>query len=454
MKRRQTRAIAKATRAAKQARAGDVPTSRSADPTAQGNGQTNGLAEQLQRELHQATDPLRRGIESALVVAAPGSVSATDLARQLKIENTLAWRIWRMAHARSGEEAALFAVGPAALDTFLAAAKRSGVDVALLDAVRTAHRALREFIVLRAGDDATFRMMLKSLDDDRHGAPLAESQILFDASRLRIGVQAASQLGTCVLFPSELKGVSSTAVVKAFFDLWWLRPNGHAVLQITRTFHEIQQKRGQPIVHLETPLDARLAKAQGNSTTCSELPLMSDFCCGKSSAVHTEQMGGSNVYSIRPAAVGRDNACTLCFGRVLHHYILPFSQDPYTGFTSWAMVPSESIILEAYVERSLVERGYVFRPVVTDALFMPPEGGLWGPRSNLEALGGTFVTIEPTPTIDNPAKLKRYRELIEYTFNSIGFDRANFYCFRIRVPMPPLGMTLTLAAGEIPGRTP
>ena len=65
--------------------------------------------------------------------------------------------------------------------------------------------------------------------------------------------------------------------------------------------------------------------------------------------------------------------------------------------------------------------------------------------------GGTFHAIEPTEAIDSPVKAPPYRELLEFTFGRIGHVRRDFFCYRLRLPMPPLGLMVNLIAGEDPG---
>ena len=415
-------------------RAADIPTAQSVRTAAQD-------------AIARTTLPLQRSLENVLASPQGSISSATELARAFEIEQTLAWRIWRLVHATSSEETASFVIGSAALETFLAAASRRSVPDSLLDAVRQAHKQYRTFVDHFAGDDATLRMMLAPLRDDKSGAALAESQILFDAHRLRVGVQAASQLRLCILYPVPGKDIASAAMVEALTDLWWLRPTSRAVMGTAHLIQTLPDQRGAGVPHRSEPLDPLLARKQQETNDLVRIPLLPEFCSGDSTHIESNQVGSSEVFSIRPQAVGRSHASTLCMGRIVHESFRPLSQDPETTFSKFTFVPSEVLVMDLYVAADLVDKGFVFRPAVTDALFWPNVGSLWAPRLDLTALGGTFQTIEPTKAIDNPTKMARYRELVEWTFQRLGLEREGYFCFRLRVPMPPMGCMFNLRAG-------
>jgi len=99
------------------------------------------VASRFFEALTDALRPLQQACLTLIEIAAAGAPSATEVARQLTIEQTLAWRIWRLAHARSAPEASPFVTGATALETFLRAAAREGADEALLCTAREAHTA-------------------------------------------------------------------------------------------------------------------------------------------------------------------------------------------------------------------------------------------------------------------------------------------------------------------------
>jgi hypothetical protein len=293
--------------------------------------------------------------------------------------------------------------------------------------------------------------MLGGADGGRGGVDAGSSRLMFNANRLRVGVQAASQLRCCVLYPSALEGIGSAAVVEAFGGLWWLRADAEAVLRVARFFHtHAPSEPGAPVLHLATPLDRELARIQQEGGPPPELPFLKSFCGGAGTEVQRTNIGGSTIYSIRPMAVGRDRASTLCFGEIQHDGILPLATDPQTIFSTATMVPAEQVVLEVYAHRDLVQQGFVFRPFVTNALFRPLEAGLWAPRMALDALGGTFTALDPQEALDNPIKAPRYRELLEFVLQRIGWQRQDFACYRVRIPYPPLGLMINLIAGEDP----
>ena len=394
--------------------------------------------------------PLQRAVETLLAVAAGECDSATELARSLKIETTLAWRIWRLVQARSAEEAAGFVIGATALGKLVAACRKQGADDAVTQAVNDAHSEYRKFVRRCAGDEATLRRMLSGQSEDTSSVENAQRQ-MFEANCLRTGVQAASQLRCCVMHPGSMDDISSAVVIDMFSNLWWLRAAQQAVFRVVRLFHtHAPEDPGAPVLHLATPLDPSLKRSANDDG--AGLPLVAPFCSGNATQVDREQIGGSMVYSIKPNAIGRDQQTTLCFGEIQHDCILPLSEDPQMIFSTASMVPSESLVLEVYVHEDLVAEGFVYRPMITDAMFRSLETGLWAPRVEPAGIGGTFSTIEPTAMVDSPIKSPSYRELIAYTFERISMKRDAFYCYRLRLPMPPLGLMVSLIAGEDPER--
>jgi hypothetical protein len=387
-------------------------------------------------------------METLLNVAARACDSATGLARALKIENTLAWRIWRLVQARTGEEAAGFVVGPAALEKLLTACARRSVDQTLIDAVRDTHCAYRLFVERRAGDEPTLRTMLTATSADPAAIENA-NRLMFNANCLRVGVQAASQLRCCVMYPGSLEGISSAAVVDMFSNLWWLRGEGQAVFRVVRLFHTspADDDPGSPVLHLSTPLDPAETSVAENGATPT-VPFMPRFCAGGATTVDCQQIGGSMVYFIKPVAIGLDQTATMCFGEIQHDCILPLTEDPQMIFSTACLIPSESLVLEVYVYEDLVKEGFAYRPMITDMLFRPPEASLWSPRVEPAAIGGSFAAIPPTAMIDSPLKSTVYRDLVSHVFERIGMKREQFHCYRLRLPTPRLGLMVSLIAGE------
>lgn len=406
-------------------------------------------AEAFRADLVRAVAPLQRGLETLLALVTQGSASATELARALRLEPTLAWRVWRMVRARSSEEAAGFIVGSSALEKLLTACRKRGADESVTAAVREAHRTYQAFVERRAGDEATLRSMLAAIGAEPD-AWEDNQRRMFAANRLRAGVQAASQLRCCIMYPGTMEGIASAAVIDMFSQLWWMRAERQAVFRVVRLFHtHAPADPGAPVVHLATPLDPPPGADPGPSPA---LPYVRPFCEGNSTLVEREHVAGSMVYTIRPAALGRDHATTLCFGEIQHDCILPLAEDPQMIFSTASMVPSEMLVLEVYVYAPLVREGFVFRPMITDALFRSLETGLWAPRVEPASIGGTFAAIDPTPLVDSPTKSAGYRDLVQFAFERLRMERKEFYCYRLRLPTPPLGLMVSLIAGEDPGR--
>ena len=228
--------------------------------------------------------------------------------------------------------------------------------------------------------------------------------------------------------------------------MWWLRPAAQAIFRIAFMFDTHNSAEpGKPRLHLATPL----APADGNRDQ-SEARILPAFCQGPMPLFHREDTGRLIVHTAKPSVVGRDGAATLCFGEVRHNCILPLDRDPQLISGISSRVPTELLVSEVYVHRDLVEQGFVFRPLLSDGLFLPTEVELCAPRIELSALDGTFATSEPTDEIESPVKTPRYRDLQEFVFESIGQVRRDFFCYRMRIEAPPLGLTVSLIAGQDP----
>lgn len=424
-----------------------VPRSAAA-PVASSGPAKHDARRRARDELRGAILPLQRAIETVLNSPHESVGSATELARTFEVEQTLAWRVWRLVQAPSGEEAASYVFGTSALRGFLKAASKHGVQEPVLEAVRKHYREYREFVDRFAGDDATLRLMLGPLRDDRDGAALAESQTLFDASRIRIGCQASSQIHCCFMFREPGETNASIDIIDAVTDLWWLRPDGCAVLAAHYVIDTRDPERGENVPHEDAPIDPAIEHGEGAARQHPDTPLLHEFCTGDSTIIRQNHIGGTNTLSAHARSIGRSTASTICTGRRVRAVFPPLSVDPQSAIAKSIYVPSELLLIDLYVAADLVDEGYVFRPLVTDPMFWPGQVTLWTPRIDLTAMGGTFQTIEPSDLIDNPTKMARYRELVAWSFDRIGRPREDFYCFRLRLPFPPLGMTFTLETGS------
>lgn len=176
----------------------------------------------FEREAAAALGSLQRSFSAALNAVVPWPWKAPFLARVLGLDRTLAWKLHRLVHEPTPTAAARFLPGAAGVSIVLDACAARGAPHDLVESAREAAEAYRLLVERHAGDRASAELMLSGLaDEDACEGTLRRAA--FRAASFVTGLQARTQLLSCIVARGVEPGTLDVAMVKALIDLRRLR---------------------------------------------------------------------------------------------------------------------------------------------------------------------------------------------------------------------------------------
>ncbi|RNC80687.1 MAG: hypothetical protein ED559_02450 [Phycisphaera sp.] len=364
---------------------------------------------------------------------------AVDLARTLKLDKTLAWKLARFTDQSDPCSAFKHLPGQSGVEIVIKAAGNLGVPSDRLEAVRKADSQLRGFVRNHAGDRRTFEAMLAGARPDAE-TEAEERKAFFRAGSAIWGVRARAQLLMLALAPSNRDPAKLDCVqVSGFVDLERLRPDVPWVIRRLR----VHEDDGSPSQGFERePLDTTGTTA--GSSVDRPLSLMTSYCSRPLPKI-IQRVGQTGwLYDeIAPGDVGRKGAVTVIAGE-RYHAALPRnkSKDNTEGrYILTVRTPVEHVQFDLLLHPDLAH----FRwPTVTVA------GNLEERISSERADGRELFPIKPAESVTpgvtrSPFVAVDYSGLVSDAFSRAGLHSLHSYrCYRAAIDHPPAPCEITL----------
>ncbi|RMH10381.1 MAG: hypothetical protein D6695_11570 [Planctomycetota bacterium] len=365
---------------------------------------------------------------TAMVLAARGKVTfPQDLARHLKINKNLAWRVSKIIEAPTPEAGIPHLPGAGGLKLLLDAARNAGSSDDVIERVESAHAAFLEMVQTHAGDQETLQLLLDGRSD---GDALAASRrMAFRGNSGIVGVQARAKLTASFLAPSaEDPDKLDSLLIGGFVDVCRLRPaEGWPLFRIRHYLGH------------DGPAAAQQLDAQVMYDRFGQLDEFDDESC---SDLLLERDEHGLTYRLGPGRVGKTGTFSTYFGSpllgVFDRYASP--EDPMGEIYSIVEVPVETLLFDMFIHRDL---GY--GSSLELSVFERPGGGLDDHlvRTKRQHLP---ISIQPERLRGSPERCispvcPRYPEVIRRTTAATGWDLGAFTCYRFVLTYPPLHST-------------
>ena len=370
-----------------------------------------------------------------------GGSRAVDLARSLKLDKTLAWKLSRFTEQSDPTAAFKHLPGQSGVEIVVRAAGDLGVPEQRLEAVRKADSDLRGFVRKHAGDRRTFEAMLAGARPDPQ-TEAEERKAFYKAGSAIWGVRAKAQLLTLALRPSE-KDPSRIDVVQVsgFVDLERLRPDVPWVIRRLRV-HEDDGSSSCPFER--EPLDPDGAtQSQGVDRPLSLMPA---FCTKPMPAIR-QRIGTSGwLYDeLAPGDVGRKGATTVIAGERYHGALPRYRSDDNTEgrYILTIRTPIERVQFDLLLHPDLTN----FRwPTVLVT------GNLEERISSERVPGRELFPERPAESVTPGASTAfggnlDYSRLVADAFDRTGWgDASQYRCYRSMIEYPPAPCEITLTS--------
>ena len=273
-----------------------------------------------------------------------------EIARQLGLDKSLAWKIAKIA--QSDDPFALFQhiPGQGGIDIFLHNAQSRGVPTAVLDRVREAVDSLDELQDVHAGDRATFELMLSAFTrQGQHEALINHRKQLFRGASSVWGIQAVSEFLCYIVNPIASDSLTcDVACIKGFVELKRLRPDVPWCLCKSRCPTDDGETVSTP--QRRVPLDESIADAQTP-------PLLQEFCSKPLPRLQRVDAGDGFVHDeLVEGPIGNTGAVTCVTGEVLRS-IISNKKDEHNQRGYWTLnvfTPIEWVVFDIIVHERLV----------------------------------------------------------------------------------------------------
>ncbi len=374
----------------------------------------------------------QRALRAVMDDAGLEDARAVDLARTLKLDKTLAWKVARFTIDADPQEAFRHLPGRGGMELVVTAAKKLGIASGRLEEARKADRDLRGLVRLHAGDRRTFEAMLAGVRPDA-AAELEERKAYFKSGSAIWGVRAHAQVLTLALKPADDAPDKLDCIsLSGFVRLERLRSDVPWVVRRLRT-HADDGTAYEPFERV--PLDAAGAASAGSGER--PLALMADYCSQPLPTIRQRMADNGWLYDeIAPGDVGRPGAVTVVSGERYRHALPRHrSADNTEGrYVLTVRTPLERVQLDLLLHPSLTN----FRwPSVTVT------GNLEERASSERAPGRELFPVRPAEAVTPgsasfDANLLDLRQLLPDAFERGGFgDVSSYRGFRATVEYPP-----------------
>jgi len=362
---------------------------------------------------------------------------ATDVARKLRLDKTLAWKIARFVQEVELGEAARHMPGPGGLEIVLRAAGAQGVPLPRIEAVRQADQRLRDFVDRHAGDRRSFEAMLAgSAPDER--LVLEERRAYYRAGSTIWGVRARVQFLVLALRPSAHDdGMLDVVQLGGLAGLERLRPD---IPWLIRRLRASASDDGRAVIRVRRePLDA----AGGASS------LVPEYC--SQPVPELRQFEGANgwiYHELAPGPVGRRGAVTCVMGEIYRSALpLRYAPDNTQGrYTLTVRTPVEGVLFDLLIHRTLSHFGRASASVAGLLEDRPAGAGdaclLSGPQ-DAHRLGAP-------PVVQTP-RLASYPDMVAGALARAGWGPlAEFVGYRTEIDYPaaPCDLVMTCPIAE------
>ncbi len=388
-----------------------------------------------------------KGAFAEIIDALPGYITRPHaLAKSLKIDAKLAWRIVKVAHGSDPFTSAQHIPGTAGIKVFLKAAARQNVPQSRIQPAWTAMEEFERLIDVHAGDRTTLEMMLLGYArEGRDQADLVQRRTAFGANSYIWGVQARTQLQVVFLHPAAEKGRLDIATLKGFVGLRRIHSNAPWAITRSRVVDDDGKLLSTPV---REPLDPVPDDAEGTA----DIPLMREFC-SKPLPQFRRVPGPHKILQddLVEGEVGNTGAVTCITGDVTRSAATYYRAEHNRWATAISLVrtPCELLLFDLFVQEDvfgLIEPELAVYNELAGGPPVPP----FEDRERYRMT--TWESVEylgKGPGVVHTPHVPRYSEMIRYALDKLGWNGRHLDVYRAQIQFPIIP-TSVLIRHELP----
>lgn len=381
------------------------------------------------REATRTLQELRRS--AAAVLSAIGAERAVDVAGRLRIDKSLAWKIWRVAQGPDACPSVAHIPGRAGFRRFTEASRAAGVSDELVRAAAEAFERYDRLALTHAGDRAAAGSMLGALSEEgRSRRELAERRDGFRANASFLGVQASAMYQLDLLIPRDSSDLPDVVRVRGHFGLMRNRENVSWILSRSTLVHADGPSARLTRVALRTWRDGPRSRPPDEP-----LPvLIPEFSSHPLPPVRRRTIAGVTVEDeLLPGPIGRTEAVTVVTGeRVM---VMPREAVRADAVTMSVNTPCERLCYDVVAPAGMFAAEPEMRVHSTVQVEHPflrgPDFNVIPTSERLASLG-TALLAPPAPDIP------RHAEILAWTLRFADRPPQELRLWRVRMRFPPV----------------
>lgn len=374
-----------------------------------------------------------RGALAGLIAALPapdgGRVRrAADLQRTLEIGRTLAWQVYKVAHAADPLGEVDQVPKPAAMRGFFEAVARLGGREAELGEAVAVYDRFDHLVRSQAGSRSAFNAMASALQDDGlEKVYLTNRRTMFKAQSQILGIEADAHLNCFIYAPCGADDRLIDAVgLHGYLGLRRYRRDVGCVVSSMRALDDDG-----------TPRDSGGAEPLTASTAYPGIGLVPEFCSEPLPEFRCEHIrDGRTLVEVLPNGIGTQSALTCLFGHVFRGAFSRYRNDQETCQNSATNVriPSRVMVQDSLVHRGLFEEAAREAKVLTDHDYVGE-----APSSRARDLLPVREAVEHIgrgPAVVATPDVPRYEQIVRFALDRLGWDPQDFDLYRCRIEYP------------------
>jgi hypothetical protein len=362
--------------------------------------------------------------------------SPQDVARNFRVNKTLAWNVARLLQAADALAAVNHVPGASSLEKVIQATARKGADPAIVARARQAVRDFKQMIEAHAGDRPTLDLIIDGTGRGAESRLELSRKLAFRGNSGLYGIQAQTRVLCHFLAPNrDDAALLDMATVSGYVGFRRLRPCVRWPIFMVRSWSERKDALVGPGWQ---PLEP-----SGDGT--NGFPLMRSFTRGDAPKVNPVDTREGRDYVLGEGPVGNEGAFDCFWGEQMRGAVARYASAPgETGeFGAAITAPVEHLVSDIIVHRSLT---FALKPEVLVFGHIFAHGRKTGGADDpmLLPIRQSTAELPGSPPLVNTTLVPKYPAIVRHVYQHMGWNPTEFHGVRLLMAYPPLGANVIL----------
>lgn len=393
----------------------------------------------LTAEAHTYLSALQDLLRRLLLSLPRGWGSVSQLAEDLGVERTLAWKISRMAAAPDSFAVALHLPGERAMKRIWNAASKSKVDPGLVEEARNALARYRG-LKTQEEDPASLSLIVgaQATHSGRKDLDLAQRRAAFRSNSYFLGISAHVFYDASFFAPSPSD--------PEFLDMATIR----GFRELTRLRNDIAWPIARRIASVELDGEVEhLGQSLAPEDADQGIPLLKMFSSPNlPKLVELEASGGFSRFAIEPPTIGRRGSLDVFLGERYAKTVKskPTSSEPNHAVAVYLRTPCRVAVIEQFVSRAAYGSLRMSASAVSTIFGEPTLSCIQGEQGLRVPLFESVEHLGPADRVAPVRSMPEYNAMISLGARGVGCRLEDLDVYRLTLEYPPEPIAVVMKA--------